>query len=206
MLTPACPVPDWKARHSLFSRFAHDDDEAEAEGEGEGGGIMLDAQSWYSVTPEAIAVRIAHRFRAGLAPRAQRDMGKGKGRAPAEEEEKEEGADAQGPPHVLDAFAGAGGNAIAFARAGCTGEFSSFESMSDSRRALLARSCGERAVLTHARPPLQVTALDIDGDKLRMLMHNAALYGAAVAARITPVCGDFFEHAQRAELADSYDA
>jgi hypothetical protein len=53
---------------------------------------------------------------------------------------------------------------------------------------------------------LQVTALDIDGDKLRMLMHNAALYGAAVAARITPVCGDFFEHAQRAELADSYDA
>lgn len=51
-----------------------------------------------------------------------------------------------------------------------------------------------------------VTALDVDGDKLHMLMHNAALYGADVAARITPVCGDYFAFAQETENADLFDA
>lgn len=77
---------DWKSRHELFSEF----DTAP--------GVQLDAQSWYSVTPEAIAVRCAHRC------------------AMVSTES------ADGVPVVLDAFCGAGGNAIAFARAGMKGE------------------------------------------------------------------------------------
>uniref|UniRef100_A0A1B6LF14 Trimethylguanosine synthase n=1 Tax=Graphocephala atropunctata TaxID=36148 RepID=A0A1B6LF14_9HEMI len=58
----------WRRRYSLFSRF----DE----------GIRLDAESWYSVTPEKIAMNIAERCRCDL---------------------------------VVDAFCGAGGNAIQLA-------------------------------------------------------------------------------------------
>ncbi|WFC98896.1 putative diacylglycerol O-acyltransferase tgs1 [Malassezia yamatoensis] len=58
----------WHARHDLFSRFSE--------------GILLDTESWYSVTPEAVAYRLA----------------------------------AQCACHtILDAFCGAGGNAIQFA-------------------------------------------------------------------------------------------
>ncbi|WFD42987.1 putative diacylglycerol O-acyltransferase tgs1 [Malassezia psittaci] len=58
----------WRARHDLFSRFSE--------------GILLDTESWYSVTPEAVAYRLA----------------------------------AQCACHtILDAFCGAGGNAIQFA-------------------------------------------------------------------------------------------
>lgn len=42
----------WRARYDLFSRF----DE----------GILLDLESWYSVTPEAIAYRIAMRCRGNV--------------------------------------------------------------------------------------------------------------------------------------------
>ncbi|KAJ3289894.1 Trimethylguanosine synthase [Borealophlyctis nickersoniae] len=59
----------WFQRYSLFSRF----DE----------GIMLDAEGWYSVTPESIAVHIAERMACNT---------------------------------VVDAFCGAGGNAIQFAK------------------------------------------------------------------------------------------
>ena len=58
----------WRQRHTLFSLFS--------------AGILLDEQSWYSVTPEAIAARIAKRCAATTA---------------------------------LDAFCGAGGNAIQLA-------------------------------------------------------------------------------------------
>lgn len=64
----------WNNRHDLFSLF---------DGSSETGQIpLLDAESWYSVTPEAIAARIAERCRCNT---------------------------------VVDAFCGAGGNAIQFA-------------------------------------------------------------------------------------------
>ena len=55
-------------------------------------GVRLDHEAWYSVTPECVAERIADRTRAAV------------------------GGDRMGV--VIDAFAGAGGNAIAFARRG----------------------------------------------------------------------------------------
>ena len=75
---PKEEVPDkfWAQRRRLFSRY---DD-----------GIQLDKESWYSVTPEAIADHIAKRM--------------------AEDCDEKEGA------IILDAFCGCGGNAVAFAR------------------------------------------------------------------------------------------
>ena len=69
------PSPDkyWAQRHRLFRRFAD--------------GIQMDPQSWYSVTPEAIANHIAKKMTRNLSNLV-----------------------------ILDAFAGVGGNAIAFAR------------------------------------------------------------------------------------------
>lgn len=58
----------WRAREALFSRF-HE-------------GVMLDEESWYSVTPEAVAYRLAIECQTNV---------------------------------ILDAFCGAGGNAIQFA-------------------------------------------------------------------------------------------
>lgn len=58
----------WHTRDTLFSRYSE--------------GILLDEESWFSVTPEAVAYRIAVQCSAGI---------------------------------VLDAFCGAGGNAIQFA-------------------------------------------------------------------------------------------
>ena len=75
---PKEEVPDkfWAQRRRLFSRY---DD-----------GIQLDKESWYSVTPEAIAGHIAKRM--------------------ADDCDEKEGAT------ILDAFCGCGGNAVAFAR------------------------------------------------------------------------------------------
>jgi trimethylguanosine synthase len=75
---PKTEVPDkyWAQRKRLFSRFAE--------------GILLDQESWYSVTPEVIANHIAQRVITAS--------------------KKKEGM------IVLEAFCGAGGNAIAFAR------------------------------------------------------------------------------------------
>jgi trimethylguanosine synthase len=67
----------WAQRHRLFSKFDN--------------GIELDRESWFSVTPEAIANHHATKI-------------------------TEYTNAAEGPPVVLDAFCGAGGNAIAFAR------------------------------------------------------------------------------------------
>ena len=84
---PKEEVPDkfWAQRRRLFSRY---DD-----------GIRLDKESWYSVTPEAIADHIAKRMVEGC--------------------RKAVGVD--GDTHkegvvVLDAFCGCGGNAVAFAK------------------------------------------------------------------------------------------
>ena len=80
-------MPDkfWAQRRRLFSRY---DD-----------GIRLDKESWYSVTPEAIADHIAKRM--------------------VEDCRKAVGADADTHKEgvvVLDAFCGCGGNAVAFAK------------------------------------------------------------------------------------------
>jgi trimethylguanosine synthase len=74
------PNPDtvddkyWAQRHRLFSRFNE--------------GIQLDAEGWYSVTPEAIANHVAARMTGGSSTGIV----------------------------LLDAFCGVGGNAIAFGR------------------------------------------------------------------------------------------
>mmetsp|Transcript_13028 Transcript_13028/g.28207 ORF Transcript_13028/g.28207 Transcript_13028/m.28207 type:complete len:512 (-) Transcript_13028:1724-3259(-) len=81
---PKDEVPDkfWAQRRRLFSRY----DE----------GIQLDKESWYSVTPEAIADHIAHKMARML---------------------KEDGSSRKsGGAVVLDAFCGCGGNAVAFAK------------------------------------------------------------------------------------------
>ena len=74
----------WAQRHRLFSRYDQ--------------GIQLDKESWYSVTPEAIANHIAAKMVAGseLASPDEKDVKK--------------------DLVILDAFCGAGGNAIALAR------------------------------------------------------------------------------------------
>ena len=75
------PYPDtvdnkyWAQRHRLFGRFE--------------GGIQLDREGWFSVTPEAIANHIAQKMT--------------------------QHANRQGMT-ILDAFVGVGGNAIAFAK------------------------------------------------------------------------------------------
>lgn len=66
----------WNQRYNLFSRF---DD-----------GIMMDDESWYSVTPENIAQHIANRFRQSLG---------------------------DGHRVIVDGFCGVGGNLIQFALA-----------------------------------------------------------------------------------------
>ncbi|KAL1522394.1 hypothetical protein AB1Y20_017384 [Prymnesium parvum] len=71
----AIPAKFWSRRFELFSRF-HE-------------GVRLDAESWYSVTPEPIARRVAERMSAGLGASAGWLW--------------------------LDAFCGAGGNAIQLA-------------------------------------------------------------------------------------------
>lgn len=60
----------WARRYAIFSRFDS--------------GIRMDAQCWYSVTPETVAIKTAQRMRPDMC--------------------------------VVDAFCGAGGNAIQFAK------------------------------------------------------------------------------------------
>lgn len=50
--TPPLPFVDWYSRHRLFSQYDS--------------GILLDRESWFSVTPEAIAARIAERCRCNV--------------------------------------------------------------------------------------------------------------------------------------------
>lgn len=75
----------WSQRHRLFSLFDH--------------GILLDAESWFSVTPERIAHHQARRCINALRKHSKKyKLG------------------VTDPLVVLDAFCGVGGNTIAFAR------------------------------------------------------------------------------------------
>ena len=65
----------WKKRYYLFSKFDR--------------GVLIDDESWYSVTPEPMAKHIAQRVTDLFG---------------------------EGTSNVLDGFAGVGGNAIQFAR------------------------------------------------------------------------------------------
>jgi trimethylguanosine synthase len=80
-------------RHRLFHRFSE--------------GILLDDESWYSVTPEKIAVHHAHRVAAAFARTAAPPSSSCSSSATASE--------LPDYPIVVDAFSGAGGNAIQFA-------------------------------------------------------------------------------------------
>lgn len=84
----------WKQRRRLFSRFD--------------GGIQLDEEGWFSVTPEIIADHVA------------REVSHLVSQMPAQRPQPEgivDSPDESGQPFVLlDAFCGCGGNAIAFAK------------------------------------------------------------------------------------------
>jgi trimethylguanosine synthase len=147
---PLLPA-DWYSRYRLFSRF----DE----------GVLMDAQSWFSVTPEVIAARIASRCLYPLLPleeqqqqqqqqqtQSQRRLDKG--------EERE--------IVILDLFCGAGGNAIQFALAGMEEEGQELD-----------------------EPTTRVIAVDIDPDKIEYARHNARIYG--VEERIQFLVGDAVE-------------
>ncbi|PWN23083.1 S-adenosyl-L-methionine-dependent methyltransferase [Microstroma glucosiphilum] len=87
----------WYSRYRLFSRF----DE----------GVLMDAQSWFSVTPEVVAARIASRCLYPLLhqqPQGQKQPHRSKAQG--------------GEVVILDLFCGAGGNAIQFALAGMEDE------------------------------------------------------------------------------------
>ena len=79
----------WSQRHRLFSLFDH--------------GIRLDAESWFSITPECIAQHQARRCLAAL-------------RRVASGAIETRVTESSNQMTVLDAFCGVGGNTIAFAR------------------------------------------------------------------------------------------
>ncbi len=83
------PEKYWNQRFGLFSRFNE--------------GIRLDTESWFSVTPELIAIHIAHR----VAKYARQTLVEG---VSTESEEKDS------KMLVLDCFCGVGGNAIQMAQ------------------------------------------------------------------------------------------
>ena len=89
----------WKNRYRLFAAY----DE----------GILLDAESWWSVTPEAIAYRIA--WVAGRRARAKLDARSASSSSPANTSQRPP-APTSSRVTVVDAFCGAGGNSIQFAQ------------------------------------------------------------------------------------------
>jgi len=141
----------WAQRRRLFKKF----DE----------GIQLDAEGWYSVTPEVVADHVASRF-ADAAARLVRSCdnyeARGGGGGGGNRGNHRRGGGGGGvssgqnshrtkqPPSksmvILDAFCGCGGNAIAFAKL----------------------------------PPASVSlvvCIEIDRTKLRKAAHNASIYG-----------------------------
>ena len=83
----------WAQRRRLFKKF----DE----------GIELDAEGWYSVTPEVVADHVAFRFQ-DASERASDNNGRYARNRTGQQSSK--------PMVILDAFCGCGGNAIAFAK------------------------------------------------------------------------------------------
>lgn len=89
----------WAQRYRFFSRFAE--------------GIQLDDEGWFSVTPELIAAHIAERVWASTLrsfPPVPRPL------LVAKSSRSKKVQTPQATPLLLDAFCGAGGNAIQFAR------------------------------------------------------------------------------------------
>jgi hypothetical protein len=86
----------WAQRRRLFKKF----DE----------GIELDAEGWYSVTPEVVADHVASRFEDASEQfkRASNNNGRNV--------RNRKGKQSSKPMVILDAFCGCGGNAIAFAK------------------------------------------------------------------------------------------
>lgn len=146
-------TPDWYSRYRLFSRF----DE----------GVLMDAQSWFSVTPEVIAARIAARCLYPLLSQQQQQRQEEKGRL-------DKGKGSESEIVILDLFCGAGGNAIQFALAGMTEDE---EEGQESRK-----------------PMTRVIAIDVDPDKIEYARHNARIYG--VEERIHFLVGDAVEFVQ----------
>lgn len=98
---PQTQVSDkyWAQRKRLFRKFD--------------GGIRLDREGWYSVTPECIAHHVAERVIAAVLPK-QEEGGE-------EEQERDDAVTnveckTQTGVVILDAFCGCGGNTIAFAK------------------------------------------------------------------------------------------
>jgi len=88
----------WAQRRRLFKKF----DE----------GIELDAEGWYSVTPEVVADHVASRFQDA----SQHFKGAVTNNANGRNARKRRGQQSSKPMVILDAFCGCGGNAIAFAK------------------------------------------------------------------------------------------
>ncbi|KAL3796883.1 hypothetical protein HJC23_008836 [Cyclotella cryptica] len=139
----------WAQRRRLFKRF----DE----------GIQLDAEGWYSVTPEVVADHVAERFveAADQVVRCAASGGNGNNAFTSSSKtvgrrnikanvplNHKRGQSIQQPPKsmvILDAFCGCGGNAIAFAK------------LPSSSVSL-------------------IICIDVDRQKLRMAAHNASIY------------------------------
>ncbi len=85
----------WAQRKRFFSKF---DD-----------GIQLDKESWYSVTPEAIANHIAKRMAEQISIESSKSTCRG-------DENDDVGSTGSVGAVILDAFCGCGGNAIGFAK------------------------------------------------------------------------------------------
>ena len=91
----------WAQRRRLFKKF----DE----------GIKLDAEGWYSVTPEVVADHVASRF----ADASDQLVRGGRIFGESNNNPNQNGGYNKKPPNsmvILDAFCGCGGNAIAFAK------------------------------------------------------------------------------------------
>jgi hypothetical protein len=164
-------VKYWLQRYSLFSRYD--------------AGVRLDAEGWYSVTPECVALWQARRALDMVV------VG---------------GATTPAGLVAVDAFAGCGGNTIALRRAlddpllgtsprlvdergGCGGGGSQEE---EEEAAPNGSSDG------NARPPPRVLAFEIDRARLRMAKHNAQLYGFDPSSKASSIewrRGDFFRRA-----------
>jgi trimethylguanosine synthase len=88
----------WAQRRRLFKKF----DE----------GIELDAEGWYSVTPEVVADHVASRFKDASEHFKRSVTNNANGR----NARRRKGQQSSKPMVILDAFCGCGGNAIAFAK------------------------------------------------------------------------------------------
>jgi trimethylguanosine synthase len=174
-------VKYWLQRYSLFSRYDQ--------------GVRLDAEGWYSVTPECVALWQARRALDMVVGCGLGGGGGGGGGGGAGEERQQ-------PATIvaLDAFAGCGGNTIALRRALDDPSLGTSPSLGvveedeggggdggDDKH-----DDGNQQSSTKAAG--LVAAVEIDRERLLMAMHNARVYGAD---RIEWLPGDFFRRRRR---------